>query len=269
MSLVETSLVDGVLTITLCDETRRNALSRALTSELVPVLDRADADPAVRVVVLTNAGRVFCAGADLSERSVAPGDDELGDVINPLALFGRFRESPKPYVGRINGHCVAGGMGLAAGLDISVARDDALFGFTEVRVGVAPAMISVVCLPKMRLADAQSAFLRGQRFPAAEAVRMGLVTSAVPEAELDRAVDAVVEDLLRAGPGALAATKQLLARVPGMDRDEAFVWTEGLSGRLFASDEASEGMGAFLEKRPPAWVIDRSVSGKDPDSPER
>jgi len=253
MALVETEFSRGVLTVTLADEERRNALSSELTRELVAILDAADDDPAVRVVILTNRGGTFCAGANLTERSSSPGRTPATG-INPLALFGRFRNSPKPYVGRIAGHCVAGGMGLAAGLDITIAQSSAKFGFTEVRIGVAPAMISVVCLPKMRLADAQAAFLRGNRFSADEAVRMGLITYAVADDQLDEAVDAVVDDLLLGGPQALTAAKQLIATVPTMDSDAAFTWTADLSGRLFASEEAREGMTAFLEKRRPPWA---------------
>ena len=251
MALVETSLEEGVMTVTLADVDNRNALSARLTVELVDALDAADADPGVRVVVLTNAGRVFCAGADLSERSSG---DAPSRVVSPLELFGRFRNSPKPYVGRIAGHCVAGGMGLAAAMDISVATDEAKFGFTEVRIGVAPAMISVICLPKMRPADANEAFLRGSRFPAARAAELGLINRAVPAADLDSAVDEVVSDLLMGGPQALAATKQLTSRVPHMTADEAFEWTARLSADLFAGDEAAEGMAAFLEKRSPPWL---------------
>jgi methylglutaconyl-CoA hydratase len=250
MPVVQTELSGGVLTVTLADEANRNALGAQLTSELIAALDAADADPAVRVVVLTNAGRVFCAGANLAERS---SQDAPAAIADPGALFGRFRRSSKPYVGRIAGHCVAGGMGLAAALDISIASDDALFGFTEVRVGVAPAVISVVCLPKMRRADATAAFLRGHRFPAAEAARMGLINAAVPADRLDADVEAVVSDLLAGGPEALAACKQLLAQVPGLPEDEAFAWTSELSARLFRSDEAREGMTAYLEKRAPSW----------------
>jgi methylglutaconyl-CoA hydratase len=252
MALVETDLTGGVLTVTLADETNRNALSARLTSELVDALDAADADPGVRVVVLTNTGRVFCAGADLAERRSGPEGDAAS--VPPSSLFGRFRRSPKPYVGRIAGHCVAGGMGLAAALDISVAVDHATFGFTEVRVGVAPAIISVVCLPKMRLADAQAAFLRGHRFPAAEAARMGLVTAAVPADRIDDEIDAIVGDLLAGSPAAIAAAKQLTAQVPAMPVDDAFRWTAELSARLFASDDAKEGMAAFREKRPAPWA---------------
>ena len=252
MAVVETNLDGAVMTITLTDEQNRNSLGAQLTRELVAALDIADTDPAVRVVVLTNSGSVFCAGANLSERSTTAA---TSGNIDPRSLFGRFRHSPKPYIGRIAGHCVAGGMGLAAAMDISVAVDHAKFGFTEVRVGVAPAMISVLCLPKMRLADAQSAFLRGNRFPAAEAVRMGLINAAVPVDELDTEIAAIVSDLLAGEPHAIAAAKQLTAIVPTLSEHDAFDWTAELSARLFASDEAKEGMTAFLEKRPAAWVI--------------
>ncbi len=251
MAVVETDRRDGVLTVTLADEAHRNALGGPLVDELVGALDAADADPDVRVVVLTNRGKVFCAGANLAERSATSAP---AAVRSPQELFGRFRRSPKPYVGRIAGHCVAGGMGLAAAMDISIAVEDAMFGFTEVRVGVAPAVVSVVCLPKLRPADARAAFLRGNRFPAAEAARMGLINAAVPADRLGAEVDAVVTDLLAASPAAIAASKELLDRVPHLPIDEAFDWTSQLSARLFTSEEAREGMTAFLEKRPASWV---------------
>ena len=251
MALVETHLDGGVLTVTLADEENRNALSSALVGELITALDAADADPAVRVVVLTNSGRVFCAGADLAERS---SEDKPTVKVDAADLFSRFRRSPKVYVGRIAGHCVAGGMGLAAAMDLSVAIDDAKFGFTEVRRGLAPAMISVLCLPRMRPADAAEAMLLGNRMTGADAARLGLVNRAVPADGLDAAVDGFVADLLAGGPDALAATKQLLVRVPGMPIEEAFAWTAELSAELFRSDEAQEGMRAFLEKRSPDWA---------------
>lgn len=251
MPVVETELSAGVLTVTLADEANRNALGSQLVSELMAALDQADADPAVRVVVLTNVGKVFCAGANLSERASA---DAPAAVVDPQRLFGRFRRSPKPYVGRIAGHCVAGGMGLAAAMDISIAADDTMFGFTEVRIGVIPAVISVVCLPKMRRTDAAAAFLRGNRFPAAEAARIGLINSAVPRDALDDEVAAVVGDLLLGAPEAIAQAKQLLAQVPAMPVDEAFAFTGELSARLFKSEEAREGITAYLEKRSPSWA---------------
>ncbi|MHB1446494.1 MAG: enoyl-CoA hydratase/isomerase family protein [Acidimicrobiales bacterium] len=252
MAVIETELNGGVLTVTLADEENRNALGARLVGELVAALDEADADPAVRVIVLTNKGSVFCAGANLAERSgtgAAP-----AAVRSPRDLFGRFARSPKPYVGRIAGHCVAGGLGLAAAMDVSIATEDAKFGFTEVRVGVAPAVISVVCLPKMGAAQARAAFLRGNRFGAIEAVQMGLINAAVPADRLDATVDGVLSDLLAGSPAAIAAAKELLALVPTLPVDEAFSWTSELSARLFGTDEAREGMTAFLEKRPASWV---------------
>ena len=266
MTKVRSSLKDGVLTVTLADEANRNALSHQLVTELSVTLDRADRDPEVRVVVLTNTGPVFCAGADLRERSGRSPDRparraerkqprDQRPLTSPVRdLFGRFRRSPKPYVGRIAGHCVAGGMGLAAATDISIAMAEARFGFTEVRIGVAPAMLSVLCLPKMPRAQATAAFLRGNRFPAAEAAAMGLITEAVAAHRLDETVDAIVTDLMAGSPTGLAAAKQLLGRVPEMGFDEALDWTEKFSAELFSSEDAAEGMAAYLEKRPPRWA---------------
>jgi methylglutaconyl-CoA hydratase len=249
MSLIEHRVQDGVMTITLNDETRRNALSDELLSELVAAIDAADHDPKVRVVIITNFGTVFSAGANLRERS------STGAAPVALSeLFLKIRNSPKIFVGRIAGHCVAGGVGLAAVLDISVGVDTATFGFSEVRIGVAPAIISVVCLPKMRFAAAQSAFLRGQRFSAEEAANVGLITMSVPLGSLDSTVHDIVNDLLAGEPHALAATKKILHTVPSLPLNEAFDWASQLSGELFASDQAREGMSAFLEKRQASWV---------------
>jgi methylglutaconyl-CoA hydratase len=253
MTLLDTTIAHGVMTITLNDVDRRNALSQQLLHEFLAAIDRAESDSTVRVVVVTNEGTVFCAGANLAERSSTNAVDTTTPV-DLSTLLARIRRSPLPFVGRINGHCVAGGVGLAAVMDISVALDSALFGFTEVRVGVAPAMISVVCLPKMRLGDARAAFLRGQRFNASEAARLGLINQVATSDGLDTAITEVVNDLLAGEPAALSAAKLLTTTVPGMTIDDAFAWTTSLSGQLFARDEAREGMAAFLEKRPASWV---------------
>ncbi|HAB59022.1 MAG: enoyl-CoA hydratase [Acidimicrobiaceae bacterium] len=251
--VVRSEIAGGVCTVTLDDPERKNALSAQLTSELMDALDAAEADDAVRVIVLTNTGNTFCAGANLSERS---GRSEASSLrpVDPAEMFARFGRSAKPYVGKINGHCVAGGMGLAAAMDYSVVVDTAKMGFTEVRIGVAPAMISVLCLPKMRASDARAAFLRGNRFLAPEAERMGIINRAAAADEIDAIVDEVVGDLVKGSPAALAATKQLLANVPNMTTDDAFAWTAPLSADLFKGDDAREGMGAFLEKRPASWI---------------
>jgi methylglutaconyl-CoA hydratase len=253
MSLVTSETVDGVCTITLDDAENRNALSVALLADFMTACDQAEADDAVRVIVVTNNGSTFSAGASLRQQT--GGQTAAPDrVVELTDVYGRFARSPKPYVGRIAGHAVAGGLGLAAALDISIAIDNAKMGFTEVRIGVAPAMISVVCLPKMRPAEARAAMLRGNRFRATEAARLGLINAAVPADELDAAVAEVVGDLLAGGPNALAATKRLLATVPTLSPEEAYAWTGPLSAELFASDEGQEGMQAYLEKRRASWV---------------
>tara|TARA_Y100000741_G_scaffold59426_1_gene41546 strand:- start:1586 stop:2356 length:771 start_codon:yes stop_codon:yes gene_type:complete len=254
MNLIGTELESGVLTVTLQDEENRNALSVGLTSELTETLDEAEENPDVRVIILTNSGRVFCAGADLSERSSLKESKSSTKPTDPLQIFGRFRASSKPYIGKINGHCVAGGMGIAAAMDISIATEEAKFGFTEVRIGVAPAMISVLCLPKMRPAEASEAFLRGNRFSASEAARMGLINAAVPANEIDTVIQEIVSDIKAGGPEAIAAAKQLTVRVPQMQVEEAFTWTSKLSANLFKGEEAQEGMRAYLDKRPPSWM---------------
>jgi methylglutaconyl-CoA hydratase len=242
------AVVEGVATITLDRPDARNALSSELVDSLGDHLAEAVADPGVRVVVLTNAGTTFCAGADLKAGSAGAGRHTLVDVLTAIL------DSPKPVIGRIAGHCMGGGVGLAAACDISVVADDARIGFTEVRIGVAPAMISVVCLPKLRRGDAAELFLSGERITAERAVEVGLLNRAVPRDELDTAVAEVVEKVVAGGPAALAASKRLLREVPDRSRDDAFAMTQQLSSELFASDEAAEGMAAFREKRPARWV---------------
>jgi methylglutaconyl-CoA hydratase len=254
MDFVTTASSHGVMTITLSNVEGRNTLSRQLLTELVGAIDNVDQDPDIRVAVLTNLGTVFCAGADLAERAQKDQKQSDTSAITMAALFQRIQNSPKPFVGRIAGHCIAGGVGLAAVMDISVAIDTALFGFTEVRVGIVPATISVVCLPKMRQADAQSSFLRGNRFPAAEAVRMGLINSSVSPDVLDETVNEILNDLLAGEPHALAVAKRLASRTAMNSNDEAFATMAKLSNELFASDAAHEGMTAFLERRSASWV---------------
>ncbi len=232
------------------DEANRNALSSALVTEFHEALDIAEANDSVRVVVVTNTGPVFCAGASLSERTT---EDPAPLEADPAALFARILRSPKPFVGRIAGHAVAGGTGLAASMDISVAIEDARFGFTEVRLGLAPAIISVICLPKMRRAEASDAFLRGRRFDAREAARLGIINHAVPAGDLDDRIDEIIADLLLGGPKALAAAKSILRRVPTMEVDEAFSEMAQLSSELFGSQEGQSGMTAYLDKRPAPW----------------
>jgi methylglutaconyl-CoA hydratase len=236
-----------VATITLDLPEKHNALTPELLNSLGDDLLRVSGDSAVRVIVLTNTGPTFCAGANLG----ADGTPARFDLVGVLRLI---QESDKPVVGRIAGRCLGGGIGLAAVCDISIAVADAQFRFSEVRLGVAPAIISVVCLPKMRRSDAAELFLGGEPFDGRRAAEIGLITRAVEPAALDGAVSEVVESVLLGGPAALAAAKSLLATVPTMGRDDAFAWTKSLSESLFASPEAAAGIAAFRERRPPPWA---------------
>ncbi|MPY95951.1 MAG: enoyl-CoA hydratase [Acidimicrobiia bacterium] len=249
-------VANGVATITLNRPENRNALSVELVESLGGHLDAALGDEAVRAVVLTNRGNTFCAGADLKAAvSGRPATPASGRTF--IDIFGLILDSPKPIIGKLAGHCLAGGLGLAASCDISVASDEALLGFTEVRIGVAPAVISVVCLPKLRRADALELFLSGERISAARAAEVGLINRSVPAAELNAAVAEVVGKVVLGGPAALALAKQLVYKVPAMGRQEAFDWTGPVSAELFQSGEGQEGITAFREKRPAAWVPSR------------
>lgn len=247
------SVAGGVATITLNRPANRNALSTELVESLASSLTAATSDPTAHVIVLTGAGSVFCAGADLKERRtvVSGGADNVPAFVR---VFEQILDARQPVVARLNGSALAGGLGLACSCDLVVAPDTAMFGFTEVRIGVAPAIISVVCLRKMRAADAAELFLTGERISAAEALRVGLINRCVPADELDAATDALVAKLRLGGPNALAATKRLLGVADLAARRASFVAMAALSGELFSSDEASEGMAAFAQKRPPAWT---------------
>lgn len=237
----------GIATITLDDDDNRNALSAELVDSLARDLERAGDDEAVRTIVLTNSGGTFCSGADLK---AAPGS-QTGGII---PVFEGILDSPKPVIARIAGHCMGGGVGLAAACDISVIAEDARVGFTEVRIGVAPAMISVICLPKMRRADALELFLSGERISAERAVDVGLFNRVVSPGELDAAIADITTKVVMGAPGALAASKRLVREVPELGRDAAFSMTQELSAGLFAGTEAAAGMAAFRDKRPAPWI---------------
>ncbi len=252
MDPVNVTTQRDVMTATMADEKNRNALGGALVQGLRDALASANSDPAVRALVVTNEGSTFCAGANLKERSGAT--RAAAPTVGFEQLLHAIQTSPTPVIGRIAGHVMGGGNGLTAALDIAIAAADVKFGFTEVRLGLAPAIISVVCLPKMRPGEAMEAFLRGHRFPASRAAELGLINRAVPRAELDAAVGEVLADLHKGGPQALGFAKRLVHEVPRMSQKEAFAWTAGLSGELFKSEEAAEGMKAFLTKRAPRWA---------------
>ncbi len=241
----------GVATLTLNQPERKNSLGSALVDGLADALDAAIADDDVRVIVLTNVGNTFCAGADLKDTK--PGiTGNTGRTF--VDVFQIILASPKPVIGRIDGHATGGGVGLVAVCDISVMRDDAKIGFTEVRLGVAPAVISVVCLPKMRRADASELFLTGERFTPARAAEVGLINEAVPADEIDARVEHYISMIVKGGPLALAAAKDLISQVADMDQASAFEWTAKRSRDLFATDEAQAGIAAFRDRAVAPWV---------------
>jgi enoyl-CoA hydratase len=238
----------------------RNALSTALVTQLHQGLRDAAADPEVRVVVLGHTGGTFCAGADLSEASGGdPADTAAERAREMAALMRAVVESPLPVIAAINGHVRAGGFGLVGACDIAVAGPHSTFALTEARIGVAPAIISLTLLPKMSARAAARYYLTGEKFGASEAADIGLITIAADD--VDTTVAKLVADVSKGSPQGLAASKALTttAVLEGFDRDAERLSTE--SARLFVSDEAREGMLAFLQKRPPSWAPSEGERG--------
>jgi enoyl-CoA hydratase len=248
--------VDGrVARLTLNSPQNRNALSTTLVSGLHQGLREATDDPQVRVVVLGHAGGTFCAGADLSEAAEgAPEAQAVARAREMTTLLRTIVECPLPVVGAIDGHVRAGGMGLVGACDIVVAGPACTFALTEARIGVAPSIISLTLLPKLTARAAGRYYLTGETFSAAAAAQAGLVTVAVDDStEVESTVTTLTSALSKGSPQGLAASKALTtaAVLAGFDRDAERLTTE--SARLFVSEEAREGMLAFLEKRSPRW----------------
>ncbi|MGH7610935.1 MAG: enoyl-CoA hydratase-related protein [Candidatus Dormibacteria bacterium] len=253
--LVHVELQGAVARIELDSPHNRNALSAAMLGQLTAALQTGLQDPQVRVLVLGHRGPAFCSGADLREQAATFRQGEPGPGVGALVpLFRLMLDSDKPLVARVGGPARAGGVGLVGACDLVVATTQADFATGEVRLGVAPAVLSVVVLPKLGRAAAARLFLTGAVVGAEEACRMGLVTQVVPETELEAATSTLIDQLLLAEPGALAAAKAIIRLVPGLERDRAFSEMAELSRELFASAGAQEGMAAFLERRPPSWV---------------
>jgi methylglutaconyl-CoA hydratase len=244
--LVKYAAGDGRATLTFDSQHNRNALSRQLVSELYDGLEAAEADDTVKVVVIRAEGRTFCSGADLSEAATTPMEQGALAIVE---LQRRIVALSKPVVTRLHGNVRAGGIGIVAASDIAVSADDATYALTEVRLALTPAAISLTVLPRMTSRAAALTALTGDKFTGAEAAAMGLVTLAVPEAELDAAVDRVCASLIAGAPQGLRETKALLAR-PLLERiDTLGPDLAALSARLFNSDEAREAMLAFLSKK--------------------
>ncbi|WNI30052.1 enoyl-CoA hydratase family protein [Streptomyces sp. ITFR-6] len=235
----------GITTLTLDSPANRNALSAGLVGELTVALGACAADDTVRAVVLTHTGNTFCAGADLT----APADPAAF-----VALLRQIVALPKPVVARVTGHVRAGGLGLLGACDISAAGPAASFALTESRLGLAPAVISMPLLPRLDPRAAARYYLTGERFDATEAARISLITLAADDDGVDEALAPVLDGLRRASPQGLRASKELVTASVLESFDQHAEDLIARSAALFASEEAREGMTAFLERRDPAWV---------------
>jgi methylglutaconyl-CoA hydratase len=244
--LVHLATAGGVATITLDSPHNRNALSQQLTGELLAHLEAADADDAVRAILIRSAGEVFCSGADLSEATtvgMGVGAQRMVDVQRAIVA------GTKPVVAQIAGPVRAGGIGIVAAADISLAGHDASFALTEVRLGLAAATVSLTVIPRLTDRGASLTFLTGEGVDGAEAERLGLVTRSVPDFELDAAVADVLSSLLKGVPQGMRETKKLLNRRLLADIDARGTELAALSADLFGSDAAREAMLAFLNRR--------------------
>lgn len=247
-NLARLELCGPVAWLVIDSPSNRNALGGPVMAGLVAGLREALANSAVRVVVITGAGHVFSSGADMRDMT------DLAIIEAAYRdLFKGILEARKPVVARVNGACFGGAIGLAAVCDLSVAVDSAVFSFSEVRLGRTATLASVVSLPKLRKGEAASLLLRGNRIDGTRAAELGLVDKAVGSDELDAEIDAIVADLLAAGPVALANTKRLIREVALLDEDAAWDLAFQITRETAGSPEAAEGTAAFREKRPPIW----------------
>ncbi len=245
---------DGaVARLTLDSPHNRNALSAALVAQVHEGLERAAADPDVRVVVLGHTGGTFCAGADLAEAAGRDPSELAVDRAREMTqLLRRILTCPLPVIAAVDGHVRAGGLGLIGACDIVVAGTASTFALTEARIGVAPSIISLTLLPKMTARAAGRYFVTGEKFGAAEAAQMGLVTLAA--AEVAAAVDDLTAAIAQGSPQGLAESKALTTAAILDEFDRLAEALTQRSAELFVSDEAREGILAFLEKRKPRWV---------------
>ena len=265
--LVSFATRGGAAHITLDSPHNRNAISTALVTQLHAALERAAADDAARVVVLGHTGGTFCAGADLSEASgdtggsrgdagaepLTPADAAAARTRTFLDLLRAIIAHPKPVIAAVDGHVRAGGMGLVAACDLAVAGPSSTFALTEVRLGLAAAMISVPLAARVNSRDLTRALLTGEKFDAAHARSIGLLTEAVDD--VPAAVDELVASFRPCSPQGLAENKALLAGPLLAELDERGDDLAGITARLFGTGEVAEGMTAFLERRPPSWAV--------------
>lgn len=235
----------------------RNAFNEEVIAELTDWAQSAASDAGLRVVVLGGAGKVFSAGADANwmARMVSYShEDNVEDAMRMAEMFLALNRIPAAVIGRIHGAALGGGAGLAAICDVAVAEERALFGFTETKLGILPAVISPYVLPKIGPSAARELFLTGRRFSAVRAKEIGLVHAVVPPADLDDAVQGYVKELLSASPTGIAAAKALIPAVLGKSPEDAIGITSHAIASQRVSPEGQDGLKAFLDKRKPRWA---------------
>ena len=258
MKFVTYQSVDSRAEIIISREEKRNALSQEVVGELIKAFHMAIDDKNIRTIVLTGAGNVFSAGADLQAlqylRHATPMEN-LTDSEDLAVLFELIYRCPKPVIAKVNGHAIAGGCGLASVCDFSIVSDSAKLGFTEVRIGFVPAIVMVFVLRKIGEVAARNLFLRGHLISAQEAFNEGLISRVVPQAELDKAVNELAGELaLQTSASALALTKKLMADIQGVGLTEALGFAVSMNAFARGTADCQAGIDAFLNKKPMPWA---------------
>jgi methylglutaconyl-CoA hydratase len=263
VSQFQTLLLDidarGVARLTLNRPDSRNAMSQELIGELTAATRQLAADEQVRVVVLTGAGDVFCAGGDLKmmqRHAAGTRDTRVADARELAQMLADLNRLPKPLIGRINGSAFGGGIGLMSICDIAIGLTTAKYSLTEVKLGLIPATISPYVVARMGVPSARRAMLNALEMDGAEAARLGLLAAAVAPADLDAAVEREVKLLLRCAPGAVSRAKQLIEFVSAHDASDNLEHTAQQLADCWESAEIQEGIAAFLSKRKPAWQVE-------------
>ena len=246
----------GVATLTLNLAEKHNALAPQMITDLHDAASMLAADDAVRVVVLTSAGKSFCAGGDLGwmrQQFTASREERIAEARKLADMLGALNELPKPVIGRINGQAYGGGMGMISICDVAVGADTARFGFTEARLGLIPATISPYVLARMGEGMARRVFMSARLFDAEEAMALGLLAKVVPAGDLDAAVEAEIKPYLNCAPGAVADSKKLARMLGPRIEPEVIEKTIAALADSWDKPEAHEGISAFFDKRKPNW----------------
>lgn len=249
---------DGVATLRLNRPEAKNAMNGTMYDEARALVAQIDGDPVVRVVVLTGAGSAFCSGGDFKyqqSQAARPEKERLAEASKLALWLGELDQLTKPVIGRINGAAYGGGLGLVSICDVAIVHSGVKFCLSEASLGLMPSMISPYVVAKMGLSASRSVFLNSRVFDANEAKQFGLVHEVVPEDQLDAAVELQAQLFLRCAPGAVAATKKLVAHVNTHSAHENFDYTVELVAQMWTSQEAAEGIASFLQKREPAWRV--------------